>query len=78
MEDIREVLKMFEPTMEVINSLINRNSYIVMTKTGQIADMVFFRFKTVEIKFKKEGPYHDYYTKDELKYIFKKKENGRN
>lgn len=74
MEDIREVLEMFEPTMQVINSLEDRHNYIVMDKYGNLADMIFHRYKTTEAKFKEDRPYCDYYTRGMLKYIFKKKE----
>ena len=73
MEDIKEVLEMFEPTAEFIASLTERGPYIILTKTGILKTAYFYTYKTVPPKFEETSKYPSKYTMSQIKYIFKLK-----
>lgn len=73
MEDIRDVLEMLEPTAEVIASLNQHDTYIVLLKGGTLTHAHLCRYKTVAPKFEETCRYPSRFVVEDVKYIFKKK-----
>jgi len=80
MEDIREVLEMFESTQEFIDSLTNHKQttthgpFIIITKEDLLKHVYFCTYKTIPPKFEDTCKYPHRYTLSDVKYIFKLKE----
>lgn len=73
MEDIREVLEMLEPTPEVLATLREYGTYIILTKWG-LREVIYCTYTTVPPKFQETCRSPSRYTMDAVKYIFKVKE----
>lgn len=84
---VDDLLEVLEPTDEVVSTLLERHSYLVITKEHKIAklkktkvvpsvfkQMRFERYSTVPCKFVDTDNYpHTRYTMDQIVCIFKKK-----
>lgn len=73
MKEIKEILEMFEPTQEFIDSLTARGPYVILTKSNVLKTAYFYRYKTVPPKFEEVSRYPQKYPMEQVKYIFRTK-----